>query len=76
MACEYCGGLVSHHSRCPNYESPKSSHYCSICKDGICNGEEYIENDNGELCHYECIDGIKELLKWLGYEIKIMEDTC
>lgn len=53
---------------------PKAKHYCSICDYGILDGEEYIKNDGDEYVHYECIHGIRQLLEWLGYEIKTMED--
>ncbi len=62
------------HSRCPNYFSPKAIHYCSSCGDGIYDGEEYIENLNGEYRHYECFNGMRELLEWLGVEIRTMEE--
>ena len=63
-----------HHYRCPLYESSKASHNCSICQEGILNGEEYIENDYGEYAHWECVDYGRDLSKFLGYEIKTMED--
>ncbi len=47
-----------------------------ICGEGIYDGEEYIENQNGEYRHYECFYGMKDLLEWLGYNIKTMEGTC
>lgn len=59
---------------CPNYEPHKANYYCSICNEGIYNGEEYIENDIGEYAHWECVDYGRDLVKWLGYEIKEMED--
>lgn len=62
------------HPRCPNYRTPKAIHYCSICGNGILDGEEYIRNDNDEYRHYECFYSMRELLEWLGYEIKTMED--
>lgn len=62
------------HVRCPNYVSPKSIHYCSICSEGIYYGEDFIENQNGDCIHYECVQGIRQLLEWLGYNIKTMED--
>ena len=71
--CEICRQIPCH-SRCPNYKPPKASHYCSICGEGIYEGEEYIENQDGECIHYECVQGIRQLLEWLGYEIKTMED--
>ena len=70
MVCEYCHCDGYHHPRCPLYESPKSTHYCSVCGEGIFNGEEYIENDVGEYAHWECVDNGRDLVKFLGYEIK------
>lgn len=32
-------------------------------------------NDNGEYRHYDCFGGMKDLLEWLGYEIKTMIDN-
>ena len=49
--------------------------YCSSCREGIYGGERYIENDFGEYIHEDCIKDIKQLLKWLGYTVEIMEDT-
>ena len=62
-------------THCPNHIPPKSTYYCSICKDPIENGEEYIENDMGEYAHYECFRGTKDLLKWLRYDIRTKEDN-
>lgn len=61
-------------ARCPNYIPKKAKHYCSICNQGILNGEEYIENDCGEYAHYDCFSGMKDLLEWLGYSVKTMSD--
>ena len=74
MACEYCHGEGYHFTQCPNFVPPKSAHYCSICNYGILDGEEYIENDFGEYAHWDCFNGTKDLLDFLGYRIKIMED--
>lgn len=63
-----------HDYRCPNYIPPKASYYCSVCGCGIYDGEEYIKNQDGECVHYECVQGIRQLLKWLGYDVKTMED--
>lgn len=62
------------HPRCPNYVPQKTSHYCSVCYEGIYAGEEYIENDDGEYAHWECVDYGRDLTKFLGYEIKMMEN--
>ena len=61
-------------TQCPNHKEVKPLSYCSYCGEGIYVGEEYIENENGEKRHYDCIFGLRELLKWLGYEVKIMEE--
>lgn len=70
MACDVCGRTGSHDSRCPNYCPPKADHYCSICDTGIYDGEKYIENQDGDRIHFDCVQGIRQLLEWLGYEIK------
>lgn len=72
--CEICGRIIGHVPRCPNYSPPRVTHYCSSCGDGICDGEEYIENLNGEYRHYECFHGMRDLLEWLGFDIKTMGD--
>ncbi|MCM1500423.1 MAG: DUF2175 domain-containing protein [Clostridium sp.] len=76
MRCDICGRSTGHDPRCPKYIPEKAAHYCSICGDGIYDGERYIKNSNGEYIHYECTYTIKELLKWLGVEVKTMENTC
>lgn len=73
FGCEYCHRIDGHYSICPNYKPKKSYYYCSICEESIQNGEEYIVNDNGEYAHWECVDHAKDLVKFLGYEIKEME---
>ena len=74
MLCKYCHQYITHHPRCSLYELQKASHYCSICQEGIYDGEEYIENDYGEYAHWECVDYGRDLVKFLGYEIHEMED--
>lgn len=61
-------------TRCPNYMPPKAERYCSVCGEGIYETEEYVENSDGDSIHFECVQGIKWLLEWLGYDIKTMED--
>lgn len=70
--CEYCLNDICPPG-CPNYQPPQSNYCCTICKEPILDGEEYIENDFGERRHYDCFVTFRELLSWLGYEIKIME---
>lgn len=59
--------------RCPNYKKRKSDYYCSICGEGIISGEEYVRNENDDYVHEDCIPGCLWLLRWLGYDIEIME---
>ena len=74
MPCKYCLRDYEHDPRCPLYKDKKSYHYCSICGEGILEGEEYIENDCGEYAHWECVDYGRDLARFLGYEIKTMEE--
>ena len=39
--CDICG-FEKCPSSCPNYILPKATHDCSICNEGIYDGEEYI----------------------------------
>lgn len=73
MACEYCGYTFGHNFRCPDYKEPRASHYCYFCEEGITDGEEYVTNENNEYAHYECLDSVREVLDFFGYEIKRME---
>ena len=45
-------------------------HVVMYAENFIYEGEEYLENNGGDLVHLECIQGIKWLIDWLGYEIK------
>lgn len=73
MSCEYCLEIGGRHNpRCPNSSEQKANHYCSICGEGILNGEEYIRNDNDLYVHYEC-SSVREMVDFLGYEVKVME---
>lgn len=74
MPCQYCMRISDHHPSCPNYEPPKPSLYCDVCGEGIYEGDEYITNDDQENAHLDCVSG-RELVNFLGYKIKIMEDT-
>ena len=71
--CSICGQTPCV-ARCPNYITKKAKHYCTICNEGILDGEEYIENDVGEYAHWECIDYGRDLARWLGHEIRTMEN--
>ena len=68
MRCEICQH-ENHIVGCPYYERKHLSH-CDVCGEFIYEGEEYLENNGGDLVHLECIQSIKWLIGWLGYEIK------
>lgn len=59
---------------CPNYVPKLTSYICLECGEGIYEGDEYIENLDGEYMHYECIRGLKHMCEFLGFEIKTMEE--
>lgn len=61
-------------TQCPNYKPFNVKCFCSVCEGGILPGEEYIENYDGDCRHYDCVFGNKELIEWLGFEVKTMED--
>ena len=61
-------------TNCPNYIPLETNHYCSSCGDGIYDGEEYIENLDGDYRHFDCFFGMRDLLEWLGFDIKTMEE--
>lgn len=71
--CDICGHIPCV-SRCPNYIAPKATHYCHVCHEGIYDGEEYIENDDGEYAHIDCFSGINDVVEWLGYDVRIMSE--
>ena len=60
-------------SRCPNYTLQNVKYYCDSCGQGIYDGENYLENENGDKRHFDCFYGMRDLLEWLGYKIKVME---
>lgn len=66
--CPICGKITCH-PRCPNYTHPKVYRYCKNCKEGIYDGEEYIENEDGECVHLECLFSIRDTLQFLKYKI-------
>ena len=70
--CQLCNSYPCN-SRCPNH-IPKATYYCSSCGEGIRDGEEYIENEDGECMHWDCFRSMRDLLEFLGYEILTMEE--
>lgn len=62
--------------RCPNYITLKTYHKCSLCKDEIQIGEEYIESYDGKYAHLECcgLFSTNEVLEFLDIKVKRMEN--
>lgn len=55
--------------QCPNYEIPSYIHKCDFCGFGICNGEDYVKNIDGDYVHYDCINSTKEFASWCKCEV-------
>lgn len=63
------------HPNCPNAPLLQPRCTCGLCKDDIYDGEEYFENENGDIAHWECIEDMtkREFIEWMGYEVKTMK---
>ena len=72
--CEICK-CVPCLPLCPNYTPSRTVHYCSSCGEGIYDGEEYIENIDGEYRHYDCFHDMRDLSEWLGHKVKTMDEN-
>ena len=55
-------------STCPNYIPENAIHYCSICGNGIYNGEEYIKT----VLEEELVDALNG--KIVDYELRIRKE--
>lgn len=55
------------HPRCPNASDQVAVKTCSRCTEGIWEGEEYMDSDNGPICE-ECLAEmtVKEYLDFVG----------
>lgn len=74
MYCNECGRTNGHIPGCPNYTPPNDKYYCSVCEEGIQNGEEYIVNDVGDYAHWDCFNHGRDLAEFLGCSVLIMDD--
>lgn len=71
--CDICR-QVPCHTHCPNYIPPHAKLICDICGYGIYPGDTYIENYEGHAIHSDCPRSTYELIQWLGFDVKIMEE--
>lgn len=73
--CEICRQFPCH-PRCPNYSTPQPRIICCYCDEGIYQGERYLDNEQGEYIHEDCIGcaGYDWLINWLGFEYKTEEN--
>ena len=56
---------------CPNYEDTgKHRFYCSICCEPIFVGEKYVENEDGDCVHLDCLYSVDDVLEWVKIEVK------
>lgn len=69
--CEYGYGNCA---GCPNCNESIPKAECSICHEGIYAGEYYVENDNEQLAHWDCLCNHNDFEKFLDVEVKEMED--
>lgn len=74
MPCEYCLHYGEHDKNCPNYSPIKTGYICSVCEKDIEPNQEYIENNDGDKAHWDCVNTTYELAGFLDCEIKEMED--
>lgn len=65
----WCGSCMS---GCPNEPAPPSIGICAYCDEPIEEGDRYIETDDGEKYHRDCLFEMEldKLLELLGYEVK------
>ena len=74
--CGICGMYGQHHPRCPYYSPPKSKYICCYCSESIYKGERYLNNEQGEYIHEDCIRsvGTDWLINWLVFNYEETEE--
>lgn len=74
MGCKYCLQINGYHHRmCPNFYNKETGIVCGFCSEYINVGEKYIENDDGDYAHYECLNK-NQLIDFLGIKVNEMEE--
>lgn len=71
--CRYCGGIVSHLPRCPEYNdaADRTGLTCADCGEPVLHYEGHTKI-KGKAYHTECLEnmGIRDLLTMLGYQVE------
>lgn len=59
------------HPRCPNAPEPVPEYWCSECGEGIFDGDEYFDSQEGPICK-NCMEDmtIEEILALCSEELK------
>lgn len=71
--CRYCGGIIRHDPRCPEYDDvgDRTGFTCAECGEPILNYEEHAKI-KGKAYHTDCLSGmdIVSLIRLMGYEVE------
>lgn len=62
------------HPRCPNAKEPVPVLECAMCHEGIFEGEEYLETEDGPMCK-DCVEGLSvaDFMELVGEEFSTAE---
>ena len=66
----------THDPRCPYYSPTRPRITCCYCNEGIYQGERYLDNEQGEYIHEDCVGsaGINWMINWLGFRYETEEN--
>ena len=56
----------------PKLYSSQSEALLLLCSEGIYQGECYLDNQNGEYVHMDCIPDTDWLINWFGFNVEEM----
>lgn len=73
--CEFCH-TYPHLPGCPNAPEPVAIYTCEYCKDGIIEGDEFVEID-GAYYHVSCLSEEMNIYELLGlFGVSYQEATA
>ncbi len=72
--CDVCH-MTPHHPSCPYAPDPPVIHTCSRCGEGICAGDQFLRELDGDIFCEVCLENmsIDDLLVELGLHREIAE---